>query len=317
MDKIVIFDPSIFSRNLGDDIIVDFCNEEISALLPSMIQIKLPTQQSPSFRSLQEAKFSKYKIVFGTNLMSSDVLSYNQWKCDLFKINCLRGAILMGVGWWQYQVDPTFITAQYYKYILHPDAIHSVRDSYTESKMKKMGFENVINTGCPTTWNLTEDFCRSIPVSRSRNVLFTLTDYKPDLSNDITFLSFLRDSYDHLYFWPQGYADVVYINQLLERVKCKIIFVGASLFRLKKFMANTDFDCIGTRLHAGILALNCRKRTMIIAVDNRAAEMKTDINLPVISRGDLNSLKAFVMDKSAANIHIKNNNVKLWRSQFR
>ena len=56
-------------------------------------------------------------------------------------------------------------------------------------------------------------------------------------------------------------------------------------------MANTEFDYVGTRLHAGILALNYRKRTLIIAVDNRAAEMKTDINLPVIARGDLESSK--------------------------
>src|SRR5262249_1433117 len=149
---------------------------------------KLSTQQSPSLGSLRYTASSRYKIVFGTNLLSSDILAHNQWKCDLYKINHICGAVLMGVGWYQYQPDPTFITTLYYKHVLHPEIIHSVRDSYTEQKMNKMGFKNVVNTGCPTTWNLTEDLCKTIPASRSGSVLFTLTDYRPDPRNDIRLL---------------------------------------------------------------------------------------------------------------------------------
>ncbi len=318
MDKFTIFDPSIFSSNLGDYIIMDFCNEELSKLLPDMMQVRLPTQQSPSFKSFRDAENSKYKIVCGTNLLSSHVnRKRNQWKCDLVKIRYIKGAILMGVGWWQYQPDPPFIVTKYYQHVLHPEIIHSTRDSYTEMKMHRMGFRNVINTGCPTAWNLTKDFCKTIPVKRSDTVLFTITDYKPNFSEDHKLVSFLCENYDHLYVWPQRIGDIIYIKALIENVPRDIKILGANLYQLRKFMEDTDFDYIGTRLHAGILSLNHRKRTMIIAVDNRAAEMKTDVNLPVVSRGDLNSLKTFVQNEFVTDINIKIENIDLWRNQFK
>ncbi len=316
MDKLTLFDTSIFSSNIGDNIIMDFCNDELSSLLPNMMQVRLPTHQSPSNLSMLAAKHSKYKIVCGTNLLSSNIILYNQWKCNFQKIKNIKGAILMGVGWWQYQSDPTFITTKYYKKILHSEMLHSTRDSYTEEKMQKMGFRNVINTGCPTTWGITEKFCKTISVKKSDTVLFTITDYKPDISNDYALISFLCKNYNNLYFWSQGFGDMEYIKNIIKNSTCDIKILGANLFQLKKFMKDTDFDYIGTRLHAGILALNYRKRTMVIAVDNRAFEMKRDINLPVISRGDLNSLKNFVKNNFITDIHIKNENIKRWRDQF-
>ena len=125
----------------------------------------------------------------------------------------------MGVGWYQYQNDPTFVTSQYYRYVLHHEIIHSVRDSYTEHKMNKMGFRNAVNTGCPTTWNLTKDLCNAIPTTRSNSVLFTLTDYKPNSRHDIPLLDLLHREYENVYFWPQGYADIAYIKELLEKVE--------------------------------------------------------------------------------------------------
>jgi len=222
----------------------------------------------------------------------------------------------MGVGWWQYQYDPTWITTRYYRYILHPDIFHSVRDSYTEAKMVKMGFRNVINTGCPTAWNLTKEFCKTISTRKSDAVLFTLTEYKKDYFNDMKLIALLRKNYKQLYFWAQGFFDVEYINDLLSNTKHDIKFIGANLFQLKEFMKNTDFDCIGTRLHGGILSLNYRKKTMIIGVDNRANEMKKDINLPVVPRGDLKGLQSFIDGEYSTDISLKSENISFWRNQF-
>lgn len=317
MEKFTLLDPSIFSSNLGDYIIIDSCNKELSEIFPDMIQVRLPTQQPPSFESLRDSKHSRFKIVCGTNLLSSNIRVYNQWKCDLTKLRYIKNAILMGVGWWQYQSDPTFITTKYYKYILHPKLLHSVRDSYTEIKMRKMGFSNIVNTGCPTTWNLTKSFCSTIPAAKPDSVLFTLTDYKPNVVEDINLISFLSSHYDHLYFWPQGFGDIKYVKKLIEKTKHNIKSIGANLFQLNKFMKSSDFDYIGTRLHTGILSLNHRKRTMIIAVDNRAVEMKYDINLPVLARGDFDGLKEFVQGDFVTDIQIKSENIDLWRNQFK
>ena len=44
---------------------------------------------------------------------------------------------------------------------------------------------------------------------------------------------------------------------------------------------------VGTRLHAGIRALQKGNQALILSVDNRATEINKDINIPVISRFDL------------------------------
>jgi polysaccharide pyruvyl transferase WcaK-like protein len=46
-----------------------------------------------------------------------------------------------------------------------------------------------------------------------------------------------------------------------------------------------DVDCVGTRLHAGIRALQRKRRAIILGVDNRAEEMGHDFDLPVVARG--------------------------------
>lgn len=52
-------------------------------------------------------------------------------------------------------------------------------------------------------------------------------------------------------------------------------------------LANEDIDFVGTRLHGGIRALQKKKRSLIIAVDNRAIELGADTGLPVIDRSCL------------------------------
>ena len=48
-----------------------------------------------------------------------------------------------------------------------------------------------------------------------------------------------------------------------------------------------NIDYVGTRLHAGIRALQHKKRTIIIGIDNRAIEKAKDFNLTVIDRKNI------------------------------
>ena len=82
-------------------------------------------------------------------------------------------------------------------------------------------------------------------------------------------------------------------------------------------MKNNDVDYIGTRLHAGIRALQNQKRTLILSVDNRATEMGKDFNLPVVSRKDIHFVeKNFI--KSTFNTDIKRpfEIISQWKNQF-
>src|SRR5690606_10235922 len=92
--------------------------------------------------------------------------------------------ILLGVGWRNYQQKPNFYTRKLLKNLLNEEYLHSVRDSYTEKKLKDEGFQNVINTACPTMWQLTPGHCEQIPKKKQEKVVFTLTDYSKDPQND-------------------------------------------------------------------------------------------------------------------------------------
>ena len=63
------------------------------------------------------------------------------------------------------------------KILLSKTYLHSVRDEYTKDMLERIGIKNVINTGCPTMWSLTEEHCKQIPIKKSNSVVFTITDY--------------------------------------------------------------------------------------------------------------------------------------------
>ena len=121
------------------------------------------THDKISTNSYNLIKKSDYSIIGGSNLLSSNMNEYNQWKINLFDSFYLSNIILMGVGWWQYQKRPNLYTKFLMKTVLSKTLLHSVRDSYAESKLKELGIENVINTGCPTMWDLNKEHCSKIP----------------------------------------------------------------------------------------------------------------------------------------------------------
>ena len=47
---------------------------------------------------------------------------------------------------------------------------HSVRDSYTKKMLNSIGINNVVNTSCPTVWNITPDHLATIPDTKAKYV---------------------------------------------------------------------------------------------------------------------------------------------------
>jgi polysaccharide pyruvyl transferase WcaK-like protein len=188
----------------------------------------------------------------------------------------------MGVGFDSNDTGWDRYSKRLIRYMLSRKGLHSVRDSFSEKKLKSMGIKNVLNTGCPTMWNLTPEHCAAIPKSKAKNVMCTLTDYCRDEQNDKAMLDILLANYETVYLWLQGSEDLAYIRQL--GYEDKLVLVESTLKDYDAVLAQDDLDYVGTRLHAGIRALSKGHRSLIISIDNRAACISADTGLPIVKR---------------------------------
>ncbi|MBF2057302.1 MAG: polysaccharide pyruvyl transferase family protein [Cyanobacterium sp. T60_A2020_053] len=314
MKKLVVLDTAVSSSNLGDQIIMDAVYGYLKQIFSGDFFVNIPTHDVISRTSYYYLRESDYAIVGGTNLLSANMNSYNQWKIGLYDSFFLNDIILMGVGWWQYQGLPNAYTKYLYHSVLNHQYAHSVRDEYTKKQLNAIGFNNVINTGCPTMWKLTEAHCQQITRHRSDSVLLTFTQYKQDESLDRQVVDILSERYDKIYYWIQQPNDYDY----MKGFNCeKVIYVEPSLQALDRVLADVNLDYIGTRLHAGIRALQNKKRSLILAVDNRALEISKDTNLPVISRDDWDGIKSWIDSEYVTEVKLPWHNIEQWQQQFK
>ena len=315
--RIAILDPSICTSNIGDKIIMDSAEKEIKSVFKNAFYVKIPTQEIIFKMSYKHIKNSEEKIVCGTNLLSSNMPFYNQWKIGLFDSLFLKDVVLLGVGWWQYQRDPNIYTRRLLKRVLSNKKIHSVRDNYTKNMLEKIGIKNVINTSCPTMWMLNKQHCEKVPVTKSENVIFTVTDYNKDIVNDKFLIHTLIENYSKVFFWVQSYNDIGYIFNELNFSKKDVIIVSPTIEKLDEVLINESVDYVGTRLHAGIRALQHQVRTIIIGIDNRALEKAKDFNVCVIERDSIaKNLYNLIYSDIKCNISIPEDNIEIWKNQF-
>jgi len=306
LDRVVLLDPSISSSNIGDDII----RECVSAELDGRIDISaaLPTQRRMSRTEVRQAADSTLALVGGTNLLSSNMPWYMQWKLDLRSIAALRGkVVLMGVGWWQYQPAPNLFTRKILTSVLSKEHIHSVRDEYTRRKLVDLGFE-ALNTACPTMWGLDE---RRFMRDRPSRAVFTLTDYNKEPETDAWLIAMLQRYYDEVLVWPQSRRDGEYV----ARLGTTATVVPGDLATYDRILQE-GADYVGTRLHGGIRAMNAGSWGLIAAVDNRALEIGRDTGLPVIARNQREDIEAAVAERAEPTIDIPRRNVDAWWEQF-
>lgn len=314
--KITLFDTSVCTENLGDFIIMDAVRDHLNEMFPDAMVLNTATHEKISKPTYRIVKHSDISFVGGTNLISSNMNSYNQWKINLIDSFFLKGIILMGVGWWQYQKYANSYTRYLLKSVLNHDLLHSVRDSYAEMMLKKAGFGNVINTSCATMWRLNEDHCNLIPTTKGDTVVATLTDYNKDTKNDLALIKILNKSYKKVYIWPQGSGDIDYINQLGLSKLAEIL--PPKLESYNAILQNEEsIDFVGTRLHAGVRALQNKRRTIILGIDNRAFEKAKDFNISVCPRDDLAKLKLMIESSFSTDITLPNVNIERWKSQFK
>lgn len=313
----------VASNNLGDLIIAESVKKVLIELFKDTEIIDISTHDFPEPEHIRLIQHSQYTFIGGSNLLSSNIKIYNQWKYSTnrwrYFFPDIKNIHLMGVGWWQYQHKPTWRTAHFYKKVFSGKNYLSVRDNYTKKQLIACGLKNVINTSCPTTWEL-----NGVKTNKTNNVsscIFALTDYNPDVLSDNELIGELLKSYEQLFFFPQGTDDIELLNTLPNYTsnKSRIFILERTIESFRNFLLeNKDtVNYIGTRLHLGIFCIQHGIPALIISIDNRAIEISLDIRLPVIRRGDFLLLREWINNSAPEDsIQLHLEEINRWKQQY-
>lgn len=322
MKKIVLFDPSYGTSNLGDFIINEAVMREMDYLFADNYVIRYSTH-SPLMHLHQLLKKNfiskncrpKYlKFLGGSNIFKHDLFRYTlDWNINIFTKHLYKNSVSIGGGCEGSPQTVNWYTRFIYKSILSNKYIHSTRDEKTKQFIESLGF-NAVSTGCPTTWCLSQRHCSQIPSRKSSSVIFTLTDYKIDKEKDQELINILMRNYDKVYFWPQGTEDFDYFNTMNNRDSIEL--VSPNLGAYKRLLLEGDIDYVGTRLHAGIYAMQHKVRSIILIVDNRARDMQNTYNINAIERDTINRLEEMINSEFATEVKIDEEKINRWKNQF-
>lgn len=319
MKRIIMLEPSIGTDNLGDQVITEGIKTALRQYIDDAFLIEMSTHNPLSWRYLKFLHRAPidYNIVCGSNLLMAKINSYvhmRQWYLTMLSILELGPCIFIGIGAQQYHQKINAYSKMAYHYMFHKEFMHSVRDQYTADVLRKIGIQNVINTGCPSMWGLTAEHCKTIPVKKSHNVVFTLTDYKQNNKIDQELIRILKANYEKVSFWPQGNRDYQYFKSLKETDGISVI--GPSLEAYDTYLSSVETDYIGTRLHGGIRALQKGVRSLILGVDNRATELSNDFNIPVADRDRLDIVEDKILTSWSTAIDLPVEEIQRFLKQF-
>ncbi|MCE5266741.1 MAG: polysaccharide pyruvyl transferase family protein [Planctomycetaceae bacterium] len=314
MKKIVLYSPAISTMNLGDQIIWDGVAAALRPMFPGAFYVEISTHLPVSTWYMRLLADADLRFVCGTNLISSTMNRFRQWNVNHWTAGSVGPAILLGVGWWQYQQKPNLYSRLLLRRLLSSTHLHSVRDRYTADKLASIGIRNVVNTGCPSMWGLTAEHCGTVPRDKADSVIFTLTDYKQEPKADRRLVAILKGNYRRVRFWTQGWGDLDYFRSLDAGHDIEVI--EPSLMAYDRALDEEDVDYVGTRLHAGIRALQRRRRALILGVDNRAMEKQKDFCLNVLDRQRLDELPSRIREPIKTEIRLPGAEIRRWLSQF-
>ncbi|MEQ1620725.1 MAG: polysaccharide pyruvyl transferase family protein [Methylococcales bacterium] len=278
-EKIVVhIDPAIGSTNLGDEVISEAVARHIKLMFPEARIINIASRDIGKWAK-GVLKAADTIIFGGSNALSANpVLGYRQFAMGFMQYLGVRNVTLMGVGWWQYQDSFGPFAQTFYKKVLRHDIIHSVRDEYTLTKLKALGFEGALNTACPTMWSLD-----SFETGVSENVVVTLTDYNRNFDRDLALLSKSLEKFNRVYFWPQGTRDNQYLQTFSSVIDLQRIELIKPNLQALDDVLHSGACYAGTRLHAGIRALQFKRPSFIIPIDNRAVEIAKMEHLTLVN----------------------------------
>lgn len=316
--KAGILDTSIATENTGDMIIMDSARDLLDSILDAQT-FYFPTHEKLSRTSHKIQEQLSYNIACGTNLLHAHMGLVKQWNVGIRDAFKLKPVVLLGVGWRSQASRKTdFYTRWLLGRLLDSEHLHSVRDSYTASRLREIGFDNVLNTGCPTCWSLSEEHCASIPETKGDSAVTLLTDYSPNAELDSQLLDLVCSEYKTRFFWCQGSNDHQYVKSLGFEKHFK--FIPPTLTAYHKLLSDSSrrLDYIGNRLHGGIYALKHGRRSTIVGVDHRANTMGKDLHLPVIDRyRPFDEIQTMILEPRPTDVKLPIAEIEQWSNQFR
>lgn len=325
-NKQFILDTSFSTENLGDYIIMDAVNTQLRRIFPDDFFVFGSTHDVLGKKGHSWAKNTQYQFIGGSNLLSGRFIGRNhaQWRFGFRDLFYLKNLIGIGLGWQSdadyheiYNYPFVFAQKQIYKKSLSNTILPSVRDSFTKKKLAEYGVES-INTACVTMWDLTPEHLQKIPVKKSDTVIMTITDYRNDKEYMIAYknmIEILCRNYKTVKMWIQSSGDIELLNNLKLSSREKIQFISPNLEDYDSELEN-DVDYVGTRLHAGIRALQHQKRVLVIEIDNRAREIAKDTNLNTLSYKNLDQLEEKINNDMVMNLTIPFEEINRWKQQF-
>lgn len=319
--KIGIIDPAKFtheapSPNIGDHVISRAVHRELKNVFGEETEFfSAASHQYPSRQIVKELSKCDRIVVGGSNLLWFRLARPQSWKIGPWGTLGYRNLILFGVGWGAYEIPPNLYGKIICSTILDRNRIHSVRDGFTANVAGKgLGISSVLNTACPTMWCLKDSLLQAIHHKRGDECIFALTDYAKDPVTDGQLIKALKVTYgSKLLFWPQGKGDLRYARSLGYDGRAIDENLEALLNALN---SGTQFDYIGTRLHAGVLCLEHRVRTLIIAIDNRATEIGKDTGLPIVSRGNTEAINQWLGESRPVQLKLPSDNINRWKKSI-
>lgn len=312
MRVLTLLDTTTSTDNLGDEIIMNAVRSELRTIIPDAYFYTVATHDSMGRRARKLLRKSEFSIVGGTNILSSNLLRASGWKVWPTDLPSMKDVVLMGVGWRDYQNAPTWYSKLMYDRILSKSRIHSSRDKYTRDRVIGLGLRSC-NTTCPTLWQFTPARCAAISTVRSKEVVTTLTYYRADPENDRKTLDLLRKNYDRIHFWSQQCEDLAYLRSLGSY---DVQIIDPNLGAYSDFLRDNDVDYVGSRLHGGIHALHHDRRALIVVVDNRAAEIGKDTNLPIVKRSDIAAIEQWIAFPAPTEVRLPVEAIDTWKAQF-
>lgn len=294
---------------------MDAVNSVIWELFPAAYILRVPSHESLSDRTRKFLRQASYCFIGGTNLLSSNITPTGLWRLRNREAR-IFGQIhtsCIGTGWNDYMSSPTPRTREILRTCLSPSLLHSVRDNYTRDHLMSIGIR-AITTSCPTTWSLTPAHCAKIPTSRAKSAVFTLSAWRSNPDHDRSFVELLRRHYATVHFFPQMQDDWNYFQSFGWG---DIKMVPATTEGYNRFLEDEDVDFVGTRLHGGIRAIQKGRRALILAIDNRAAELGKDTQLPVIPREETLQIGEWIEGGAATSVRLPEDAINSWKEQYR
>ncbi|HPU15562.1 MAG TPA: polysaccharide pyruvyl transferase family protein [Polymorphobacter sp.] len=129
MKRAVLLDTSVASTNIGDQIIMEAVREQLDRPLKDTLIASVASHDTMGAKGRAMVQAADLVVAGGSNLISSHQWLRSVWRLRPRDAFLGMNVVLMGVGWYQHQSQPDPYTRWLLRRVLHPTALHSVRDS--------------------------------------------------------------------------------------------------------------------------------------------------------------------------------------------